>query len=159
MTTETKSTENSYEVQIKKILVPIDGSEYSLKAAKYAIRIAKDENAQLFCIHIFTPRIPYGYSTSVLPTNKSHTDTKGKVEDFFERVIQIAKNGGLSDVKTDTFIDVKSVSESILNYSATENIDLIVIGIRGRTGLKRFLMGNATNGVVQHAHCSVLLVR
>lgn len=37
MTTETKSTENSSEVQIKKILVPIDGSEYSLKAANYAI--------------------------------------------------------------------------------------------------------------------------
>ncbi len=58
MTTETKS-ENSSEVQIKKILVPIDGSEYSLKAAKYAIKIAKDENAQLLCIHIITPRIPY----------------------------------------------------------------------------------------------------
>ncbi|HEY5631269.1 MAG TPA: universal stress protein [Nitrososphaeraceae archaeon] len=55
MTTETKSTENSSEVQIKKILVPIDGSEYSLKAAKYAIKIAKDENAQLLCIHIITP--------------------------------------------------------------------------------------------------------
>lgn len=62
-------------------------------------------------------------------------------------------------MKTDTFVDVKAVSESILNYSVNENIDLIVIGTRGRTGLKRFLMGSTANGVVRHAHCSVLLVR
>jgi len=40
-------------------LVPIDGSEYSLNAAQYATRIARNEKAQLFCIHIVTPRIPF----------------------------------------------------------------------------------------------------
>ncbi|NAL78840.1 universal stress protein [Nitrososphaera sp. AFS] len=159
MTTETKSTENSSEVQIKKILVPIDGSEYSLKAAKYAIKIAKDENAQLLCIHIITPRIPYGYSSSIPTTDKSHTEIKDKVQNLFDIVRQIAKNAGLSDMKTDVFVDVKSVSESILNYSANEDIDLIVIGTKGRTGLKRFLIGSVANAVIQHVHCPILLVR
>jgi nucleotide-binding universal stress UspA family protein len=62
-------------------------------------------------------------------------------------------------VKTDALVDVKSVSESILNYSASEDIDLIVIGTQDRTGLKRFLMGSVANAVIQHAHCPVLLVR
>jgi nucleotide-binding universal stress UspA family protein len=62
MSTETRATEDRSDVSIRKILVPVDGSEFSLNAAKYAIRIAKDENAQLLCIHIITPRIPYGYS-------------------------------------------------------------------------------------------------
>jgi nucleotide-binding universal stress UspA family protein len=62
-------------------------------------------------------------------------------------------------VKTDALVDVKSVSESILNYSASGDIDLIVIGTQGRTGLKRFLMGSVANAVIQHAHCPVLLVR
>ena len=62
-------------------------------------------------------------------------------------------------MKTDALADVKSASESILNYSASEDIDLIVIGTQGRTGLKRFLMGSVANAVMQHAHCSVLLVR
>jgi nucleotide-binding universal stress UspA family protein len=159
MTTETKSTENSSEVQIKKILVPIDGSEYSLKAAKYAIKIAKDENAQLLCIHIITPRIPYGYSSSIPTTDKSHTEIKDKVQDLFDMIRQKAKNEGLSDMKTDVFVDFKSVSESILNYSANEDTDLIVIGTKGRTGLKRFLIGSVANAVIQHAHCPVLLVR
>ncbi|MGB7953465.1 MAG: universal stress protein [Candidatus Nitrosopolaris sp.] len=62
-------------------------------------------------------------------------------------------------MKTDALVDVKSVSESILNYSASGDIDLIVIGTQGRTGLKRFLMGSVANAVIQHAHCPVLLVR
>lgn len=159
MSTETGGTEHRSDVNIEKILVPVDGSEFSLNAAKYAIRIAKDENAQLLCIHIITPRIPYGYSTSIPTTDKSHADIKDKVESWFDKVRQIAKNEGLPAVKTDVLVDVKSVSESILNYSANENIDLIVIGTKGRTGLKRFLMGSVANAVIQHAHCHVLLVR
>lgn len=114
-TTEPKATEDRSEVRIRKILVPVDGSEYSLNAAKYAIKIAKYENAQLFCIHIITARIPYGYSTSIPTTDKSHADIKDKVEYWFDKVRQIAKNEGLPYVKTD-----KSVSESILNYSTSE---------------------------------------
>jgi nucleotide-binding universal stress UspA family protein len=78
---------------------------------------------------------------------------------LFDIVKQKAKNAGLSDMKTDVFVDVKSVSESLLNYSANEDIDLIVIGTKGRTGLKRFLIGSVANAVIQHAHCPVLLVR
>jgi nucleotide-binding universal stress UspA family protein len=78
---------------------------------------------------------------------------------LFDIVRQKAKNAGLPYLKTDVFIDVKSVSESILNYSANEDIDLIVIGTKGRTGLKRFLIGSVANAVIQHAHCPVLLVR
>ena len=50
-------------VQIRKILVPINGSECSLYAAKYATRIAKDENAQLYCIHVITS-VPYGIANA-----------------------------------------------------------------------------------------------
>jgi len=67
MGTEAKSTVDDsisdQKVQIRKILVPIDGSECSLNAAKYAIKLAKDENAQLFCIHVIGS-VPYGYASS-----------------------------------------------------------------------------------------------
>jgi nucleotide-binding universal stress UspA family protein len=59
MESEAKSIEND-KVQVRRILVSIDGSDYSLKAAKYAVRIAKSENAQLFCIHCIVG-IPYVY--------------------------------------------------------------------------------------------------
>lgn len=163
MPTENKAASNS-KIQMRKILVPIDGSEYSINAAKYASRIAKDENAELFCIHVITPRIPYGYATSTAAsaastTDQYHEDIINMIETWFEKVRDIANNEGISDVKTETFIDVKSVIGSIIDYASRKDIDLIVIGTKGRTGLNRFLMGSVANGVVQHAHCPVLLVR
>lgn len=65
MNSESKRIENN--IQVKRILVPIDGSEYSHKAAKLAARIAKYENAKLFCIH-FIVRIPYGYNNPAYTT-------------------------------------------------------------------------------------------
>ena len=71
----------------------------------------------------------------------------------------MARNEGIAELKTETFPYVTSVMGSIIDFAANKNIDLIVIGTKGRTGLKRFLMGSVANAVAQHAHCSVLLVR
>jgi nucleotide-binding universal stress UspA family protein len=62
MALSVKATDDN-KVQIKKILVPIDGSEYSFNAAKYAIKLAKDGNAQLYCIHVIGS-VPYGFGSS-----------------------------------------------------------------------------------------------
>jgi nucleotide-binding universal stress UspA family protein len=149
--------DNNTKVQIKKILVPIDGSKCSLNAAKYATRIAKDENAQLYCIHVVTS-VPYGIANA--PAIEDYfKDLEQKIQSWFDKVRDMAKNECILDLKTETFTGVNSVIESIIDYATTKNIDLIVIGTRGRTGLKRFFMGSVANGVVQHAHCSVLLVR
>ena len=159
--TQAASDDDLKEVEVKNVLVPIDGSEYSLKAAQYAIRLARSEKAQLFCIHVVTPRMPYGYSTPATSSRKSrhYDDIKNEVESWFDNVRNMAKDEDIFDIKTEIFIDVKSIIESIIEYATRKNIDLIVIGTRGRTGLKRFFMGSVANGVVQHAHCSVLLVR
>jgi nucleotide-binding universal stress UspA family protein len=70
----------------------------------------------------------------------------------------MARNENVMELKTELFTDEKSIIESIIDY-ATSKVDLIVIGTRGRTGLKRFLTGSVVNGVVQHAHCSVMIIR
>ena len=49
------------EVQIKKILVPLDGSNYSFRSAEYAIEVARLQTAQIFCVHVIN-KIPYSYS-------------------------------------------------------------------------------------------------
>ncbi len=159
--TQAASVDEQKEIEIKKILVPIDGSEYSLHAAQYATRIARNEKAQLFCIHVVTPRIPYGYATPAASSTKSryYDHIKNKVESWFDNVRNMAKDEGIFDIKTEIFVDVKSIIESIIQYATQRNIDLIVIGTRGRTGLKRFFMGSVANDVVQHARCSVLVIR
>jgi nucleotide-binding universal stress UspA family protein len=157
MTVEASSINNNHdEISIRKILVPIDGSEYSLNAAKYAIKLAKDESAELFCIHA-TGSLPYtDYSPAI---DRYLKDEEEKAQSWFGIVRNMARNEGIAELKTETFPYVTSVMGSIIDYAANKNIDLIVIGTKGRTGLKRFLMGSVANAVVQHAHCSVLLVR
>jgi nucleotide-binding universal stress UspA family protein len=161
MTSIAASNDERKKIVISNILVPIDGSEYSLNAARYAARIARNEKAQLFCIHIVTPRMPYGYTTPATSSMESqnYEDIKHKVESWFDIVRNMVKDEGIPDIKTEIFIDVKSIIDSIIDYATRKNIDLIVIGTRGRTGLKRFFMGSVANGVVQHAHCSVLVIR
>lgn len=157
MESEAKNIEND-KVQINRILTSIDGSNYSRRAAKYAIRIAKDENAKLFCIHCIVG-IPYGYINPASPTDQYYRDIKDKVECWFDEVRRVAKAEGITDLKTEYFMDPHLIINSILDYAASREIDLIVLGTKGMTGLKRFLMGSVANGVVQHAHCPVLIVR
>jgi len=159
-TNKSVSDNKRKKIEIKNILVPIDGSNYSLNAAEYAIRIAKNEKAQLFCIHIVTPRIPYGYATPASTENRNHDEAiKRKVESWFDDVRNMAKDEDIHDIKTEIFIDVKSIIQSIVDYASRKDIDLIVIGTKGRSGLKKFLMGSVANGIVEHAHCPVLVVR
>jgi nucleotide-binding universal stress UspA family protein len=143
---------------MRKILVPIDGSECSLNAAKYAIKVAKDENADLFCVHVIAS-VPYGYASSPPAIDQYFKDIEEKAQSWFDKVRDMAKNEGIPELKTEMFADVKSVIGSIIDYATSRDVDLIVIATRGRTGLKRFLMGSVANGIVQHAHCPVLLVR
>jgi nucleotide-binding universal stress UspA family protein len=153
------NSNNNHKIQIRKILVPIDGSECSLYAARYAVKLAKDENAQLFCIHVIGSVPYYGYMGSPPAIDQYYKDLEEKVECWFSKVRDMARNEGISELKTETFSGVESIIESIIDYASKKDVDLIVIGTRGRTGLKRFLMGSVANGVVQHAHCPVLLVR
>jgi nucleotide-binding universal stress UspA family protein len=159
-TNKSVSDNKRKKIEIKNILVPIDGSDYSLNAAEYAIKIARNEKAQLICIHIVTPGIPYGYSTPASTESRNHDEAiKRKIESWFDDVRNMAKDEDIHDIKTEIFIDVKSIIQSVVEYASRKDIDLIVIGTKGRSGLKKFLMGSVANGIVEHAHCPVLVVR
>ena len=60
---------------------------------------------------------------------------------------------------TETVLDVASAADSIGNYAEGKKADLIVIGTKGRTDLKRLLLGSVASGVVTHASCPVLITR
>lgn len=124
MTIEGKVASDNSKIHIKKILVPIDGSEYSLNATRYAIRIAKGEDAQLFCIHIIVS-IPYGYATGASAADQYFNDVEVKVQSWFDR--DMAKQEPIPELKTEIFRDVKLVIASILDYASSRDIDLIVI--------------------------------
>lgn len=148
-----------YDIQIKKILLPIDGSSASLKAAGYAVKIAKQEKAEIICIHaIANLHYPTGFGRLSTIAETFYIEGKKLAEKWFLNVKTIATKEGVK-LKTDIIIDVTSVAETIIQYAMKEKVDLIVMGTRGRTGLKTFLLGSIANGVVLYAHCSVFVVR
>lgn len=149
---------NESKVQLARILIPIDGSDYSMKAAKYAVEIASIQKAQLFCIYVLD-KLPYGYEISGYGIEDYLQNIENQANLWFKDIQMIAQEKEIKNPKSEILRDFRSIVDSIINYASIHNIDLIVIGTRGRTGLQRVLLGSVANGVSQHAHCPVLLVR
>jgi nucleotide-binding universal stress UspA family protein len=147
------------EINIKKILVPIDGSDTSLKAAKYAIKVAKCEKAQIICINVIAM---YENTSEFVEKPQTYYDELRKsTRPWFEVIKEAGKKVGVSDdnITTDIVTDFSSIPDAIVRYASNKNADLIVMGTMGRTGLKRFLMGSVAESVVRHVDSPVLVVR
>lgn len=143
---------------LKKILVPLDGSDASLRAASYAINLARMTKAEIICIHVVVNPSYETYLAAGLVIARYIEEAKRHAEMWYDNVRTVAATDGIK-VATETILDVASAADSIVNYASKQEADLIVIGTKGRTGLKRFLMGSVASGVVAHAKCSVLVVR
>jgi len=151
-----------------KILVPVDGSEYSQNAAEYAIRIAKLSDGQVIALHVVhLPAYAFAYSGSegvspmAIPTPLPPTLTEEEKKAAQEIVDDVKKLGDAAGVKISTKIVERhpSVPDAIIQFAKEEGIDLIVMGTKGKTAIRRFLLGSVTESVVHHAHCPVLVVR
>ncbi len=150
-----------------KILVPIDGSDYSIYAAKCAIDIGSKYKSQVTFINIIYSPLNTEFSHLpglVVPTQIESIAEKAKneAEKIFEKIIQ--ENNYIIDkftleIKKEILSTSISVYNTILEYAKNEKIDLIVMGSRGMTGLKKILLGSTSSGVVTYAECPVMIVK
>lgn len=74
---------------------------------------------------------------------------------------KISKKGinSIIRLKTDFILTAMSIPHAIVDYAQANNIDLIVVGTRGRSGLKRVLLGSVASGVVTYSSCPVLVTK
>jgi nucleotide-binding universal stress UspA family protein len=77
---------------------------------------------------------------------------------YVDAVKQKASETNIS-VRTDVVISSTSVVKAIVEYAEGKKMDLIVIGSKGMSGIKRMLLGSIASGVVTYAHCPVLVVK
>jgi nucleotide-binding universal stress UspA family protein len=87
-------------IPIKKILVPLDGSDYSMRAARYAIEISKLQRAQIVYIHI-EDKLPYGFEFSGSCVDQYLQEIQEQCKVWFKKVIQMAENEEIKNIKTD----------------------------------------------------------
>jgi nucleotide-binding universal stress UspA family protein len=147
-------------------MVAIDGSKESMHAANCAIGVAKRYDAILVVLTVLPQELRYDYEIDQVDPDVPMTPVKGvvelsRMEIEGEWFTGIKKNALASNVKIETEIlmEGKSVVADIIEYSEKQSIDLIVIGTKGKTGLRRLILGSVSQGILAYAHCPVLLVR
>src|SRR6266704_5272407 len=157
-------------VLFKKILVAVDGSESSNRAARVALGLAERLKAELIVLHAISPPTSYYRSNFPVPVGMAPPPPSQKEINAYyayaRRValgivgdtVSEAKKVG-TNVKTELPEGVSSVVETIINHAAKEHADLIIVGTRGLGGFKKMLIGSVSSGVISHANCPVLVVR
>ncbi|MEM2141084.1 universal stress protein [Nitrososphaera sp.] len=148
-----------------KILVPLDGSPVSRKAAKYAIHLARVENAKLILMHVIEDvkqggaiglQAKYGNVRLVEGFKKATTKA---AEKWIEEIKSQADKAGVKTASEIVPDDGTSEVGMITSYAKKNDVDLIVMGKRGQSKFRQLLVGSVTNAVLNHAPCPVLVVR
>ena len=165
MTDITRPLFSSSPLSIRKILVPVDGSNASLKGLKYAAHLAELEasDTELIVVHILEDvkqggaiglQAKYGNVRLVEGFKRAR---KEAALEWLKQIEEAAKKKGIR-LKSE-ILDGDSKVDIIIDYANEKSVDLIVMGSRGITGFKRLLLGSVANAVVSNAPCPVMVVR
>jgi nucleotide-binding universal stress UspA family protein len=137
---------------MKKIIVAHDGSKSSEKALKKALEIADKFGSAVTVISV----VPELYLTELMEMDriKIFETLKDETIKMLDRIKKRTMG-----VRIKTLVKQGSPAEEVLNAAAAMKADLIITGSHGRHGAQRFLLGSVSSKIVDHAECSVLVVK
>lgn len=149
----------------KSIVVGTDFSETAARAVEHAVEIAKAFGATLHVVTGFKPAMSsdlpasaleamaYGAAAELL--QEAETKIGDEVRSTLERT---AKDIEAKGVSVSTYACAAEPADAILEVAESSKADLVVVGNRGMSGVKRLILGSVSNKVSHHAPCSVLIV-
>ena len=138
------------------ILVPYDGTNFSNRAFRKALEIAKKDNSKII---IFT--MIEGEYSAIMGYSKINPQVIKKQENAAKKYIYKLEHIG-KNLNVPISVNIKqgtSIVKEIIDVANSKKSDLIVLGSHGRTGLNKLILGSVANGVVQQAKCSVMVVK
>ena len=135
----------------KRILCPIDFSAHSDAALAYASTLAKEAAAKLLIVYVDDSQVPYdaGFAGYVPPPDET--------EQLEKRLNETVPT--VPDVECEHHLLFGHPADAIVEFARKHEIDLIVLGTHGRTGVARLLMGSVAESVVRRAECPVLTLK
>ncbi|MCX8072498.1 MAG: universal stress protein [Candidatus Binatia bacterium] len=146
-------------MQLKKILVPVDFSKDSLRAAEYARNFAAPFKAQLVLLHVIEP-IYYASPADMYAASPNLALLIEEQRKAAEAQLQdLATKFANQGAKVQTLIKSGSPAQVIADTAKRIKADLIIMATHGRTGLAHALLGSVAERVVRLAPCPVLTVR
>jgi len=140
----------------KRILVPVDASEQAHHAAEFVTE--EFPEAVVVFLHVINPA-DAGYSAQAsLPSfsEEWYEQEQAKAENLFEELQELADEAG---VDVETAVEVGKPVRTIVEYAENEEIDQIVMGSHGRSGVTRILLGSVAEAVVRRSPVPVTVVR
>ena len=145
------------ELEIKKVLVPIDFSDYSKSSLRYAVSFARQFNAEIYLIYVVEPVIyPPDFSMGqiAIPSVNAEWGKRAK-----EELENLAKTEIPEGVNVKTILKNGKPFMEIIDAASEEDIDLIIIATHGHSGVEHILFGSTAEKVVRKAPCPVLTLR
>ena len=145
------------EPEIKRVLVPIDFSDYSKNSLKYAVKLVKTFSAEMVLVYVVEPVIyPPDFSMGQIAIPAIDTEIDKRASEELE---SLAKAEIPAEIKCKCIIRTGKPFLEILDTAKEEDIDLIIIASHGHTGVEHILFGSTAEKVVRKAPCPVLSLR
>ena len=140
------------------IVVGIDGSDTAREAVRQATVLARSVGARIELVSAYEPVSDARLRESIAVPEDLHwiINPREDVEATLEEAAAEIREGG---VEVTVFARQGDPADAILDVAEERGSDLIVVGNKGMTGAKRFLLGSVPNKVSHHAPCSVLIIR
>ena len=149
-------------LEIRRILVAVDGSQNAQRALEAAADLAKHLKAELRIAHVvYVPTLFWsmGVPGSAVPTDKIEEDAERVARELLAKAVKFAKDSGVKDVKDELVTDLVSPYQGIVQLAEHDDADLIVLGTRGLGGFRKLLLGSVANSILHYAGCSVLVTK
>lgn len=144
--------DGAHGIRIRRILAPVDFSDCSKKALRYAMAFAGQFNAEIFCLHVRKPERPKIIFETEAYEKSQALETEQKFAALMREV------DGVVPLQSKIVSGIPE--KEIVACADQRDVDLIVLGEHCRTGVfGRFMMGSTTDEVVKQAHCPILVVR
>ncbi len=141
----------------RKIMVATDGSEPVKKAVDTAVDIAKLSGAKIYAVYVIASG---GYTVGHprdIGWEKAMTEQLRA--EGTEAIAYVETAGKAANLEVESVLLEGNPAQEIVNFAEKNDIDLIVMGTLGRTGIQRFLLGSVAQNVVRHSKKAVLVVR
>lgn len=141
---------------IRQILVPVDFSEHSHKALRYARPFAEQFGASLLLLHVIEPMVfpgEFGYA----PIEPEDMDQQ-RMDKARQQLKKVAEELGAT-VPVQSMVRLGRAWKEIVDSARAKDADLLIISTHGYTGLKYALLGSVAEKIVRHSPCPVLVVR
>ncbi len=143
-------------IQILRILVPLDFSRHADPILEWALHLAQEHRSKIVLLHVYHLPVEFQQLEGAYLPADFWTNVKQEAGQQLERHAEQARARG---IEVEAVVREGYPATVIVDEIENLNIDLVVIGTHGRTGLKHLLLGSIAERVVQHAPCPVLTVK